>query len=114
METITRRQRKDVTLLGTFVEVYCTGKHPTAERTTHGLAAELGSWQLCSDCAEFLDYAVAKRLHCPLEAKKPICKHCSIHCYDKVHRAKVQKVMAYAGRKMLMRGRLDYLWHYFF
>lgn len=114
METITRRQRKDVTLLGTFVHVYCTGTHPDTVRTACTLHDELGSWQLCPDCAAFLEYAVGRRLGCPLEAKKPICKHCPIHCYDKARRAKVQEIMAYSGRKLMMRGRLDYLWHYFF
>ena len=62
----------------------------------------------------FLEYAITKRLKCPLEAEKPTCKHCRIHCYDKLRREKVREIMSYAGRKLMMRGRLDYLWHYFF
>jgi hypothetical protein len=53
-------------------------------------------------------------MNCPLEAEKPTCKHCRIHCYDKTHREKVREIMSYSGRKLMMRGRLDYLWHYFF
>lgn len=114
MESITRQQKKDIRLIGKFVEVYCAGKHRAAEQTRIILPAGLGERRLCPDCASFFEYAMAKRLKCPLEAEKPSCKHCRIHCYDKPHREKVREIMAYAGRRLMMRGRLDYLWHYFF
>lgn len=114
METITRQQKKDITLLGTFVEVYCAGKHPAAACSPVVLPSGLGGRTLCPECASFLGYAITKRLKCPLEAEKPTCKHCRIHCYDKVRREKVREIMSYAGRRLMMRGRLDYLWHYFF
>jgi hypothetical protein len=114
METINSRQKKDIRLIGKFVEVYCTGKHRESEHTPVILPADLGERTLCQECASFLEYAVTKRLKCPLEAEKPTCKHCRIHCYDKLHREKVREIMSYAGRKLMMRGRLDYIWHYFF
>jgi hypothetical protein len=114
METMNREQKKDIRLIGKFVEVYCAGKHQTAEHASITLSADLGERSLCKECEAFLEYAVAKRLKCPLEAEKPSCKHCRIHCYDKSHREKVREIMSYAGRKLMMRGRLDYLWHYFF
>lgn len=114
METMSREQKKDIRLIAKFVEVYCTGKHRAAERVSTNLPADLGEQSVCQECGSFLEYAVAKRLKCPLEAEKPTCKHCRIHCYDKPHREKVQEIMAYAGRRLMMRGRLDYLWHYFF
>ena len=114
METITSRQKKDVKLLGTFVQVYCAAKHRDTPHATVTLPADLGERSLCPECASFLEYAVSKRLRCPLEAEKPICKHCLIHCYDTPRRAKIREIMAYAGRTMVMRGRIDYLWHYFF
>ncbi|NTV50067.1 MAG: nitrous oxide-stimulated promoter family protein [Geobacteraceae bacterium] len=114
MDAINREQKKDIRLIGKFIEVYCTGKHQTAERASIALPAGLGERFICQECASFLEYTVAKRLKCPLEAEKPTCKHCRIHCYDKPHREKVREIMSYAGRKLMMRGRLDYLWHYFF
>lgn len=114
METINSHQKKDIRLIGKFVEVYCTGKHREAEHTCVALPADLGERVVCTECASFLEYAIAKRLKCPLEAEKPTCKHCRIHCYDKLRREKVREIMSYAGRKLMMRGRLDYLWHYFF
>ena len=114
MEAMNRHQRKDIKLLGKFVEVYCAGKHAASVRTPFLLPGDLGERNLCPDCAAFLGYAVARRLKCPLEEEKPTCKHCRIHCYDKPRREKVREVMGYAGRRLMMRGRLDYIWHYFF
>lgn len=114
MEAVTEQQKKDIRVIGKFVEVYCSGLHQGAGRTRIALPAGVGEHSLCPECATFLEYAVAKRLKCPLEAEKPTCKHCRIHCYDRIHREKVREIMSYAGRKLVMKGRLDYLWHYFF
>jgi hypothetical protein len=114
MDTISRQQKKDIRLLAKFVEVFCHAKHGADEQTPVALPAELGERHLCTECAGFLEYAIYKRLKCPLEAEKPTCKNCRIHCYDTERRAKVREIMAFAGRRLMMRGRLDYLWHYFF
>lgn len=112
METLTKYQKKDIRLIGKFVEVYCAGRHGAAERTPFALPESLGARKLCPECAELMEYAVARRVKCPLEAEKPSCKHCRIHCYAPAQREKVREIMAYSGRKLIMRGRLDYIWHY--
>lgn len=114
MEAVTRHQKNDIRLIGKFVEVYCAGKHRGAERSPVALPADMGERNLCPECASFLHYAITKRLKCPLESEKPTCKHCRIHCYDRPRREKVREIMSYAGRRLMMRGRLDYVWHYFF
>lgn len=114
METVTKDQKKDIGLIGKFVEVYCCGRHHANERSALVLPEGLGVRNLCPECTSFLAYAITKRLKCPLEAEKPTCKHCKIHCYAKPEREKMREIMSYAGRKLMMRGRLDYLWHYFF
>ena len=114
METMTKNQKKDIKLLGKFVEVYCTGKHGAAERAAVELPDGMGERTLCPECAAFLKYAMTRRMKCPLEAEKPTCKHCRTHCYAKPQLAKVKEIMAYSGRTLMMRGRLDYIWHYFF
>jgi hypothetical protein len=114
METMTRLQKSDIKLIGKFVEVYCKGKHLDAERTPVLLPTDLGERSLCPECATFLRYAITRRQKCPLEAEKPSCKHCKTHCYAKPQLAKVKEIMAYSGRKLMLRGRLDYIWHYFF
>lgn len=114
METITKQQKKDIRLIGKFVEVYCAGKHGTSARSTFKLPATLGDRRLCPECTAFMEYAVGQRTKCPLEAEKPSCKKCRIHCYAKIQRDKVREIMAYSGRRLMLRGRLDYIWHYFF
>lgn len=114
MNECTPRQKKDIRLIGKFVEVYCTGKHRGAGRSPFALPEGMGERSLCPECASFLKYAITRRLKCPLEAEKPSCKHCRTHCYAKPQLAKVKEIMAYSGRTLMLRGRLDYIWHYFF
>jgi hypothetical protein len=114
METMNRQQKKDIRLIGKFVEVYCNGKHGGETRDSFPMPEELGERSLCPECATFLKYAIARRLKCPYEAEKPTCKHCRTHCYAKPQLAKVKEIMAYSGRTLMLRGRLDYIWHYFF
>jgi hypothetical protein len=45
---------------------------------------------------------------------KPACKHCPAHCYHPTYRARIREVMKFSGRKMLLGGRLDYLFHLLF
>jgi hypothetical protein len=94
-------QEKDIRVLTTFIGTYCRGKHGSRKG------------ELCGECSGLLDYAKQRRAKCPLDPK-PDCKHCPIHCYAKAQRAKIREVMAYSGRRLLLRGRLDLLWHYFF
>lgn len=114
MEAINRQQKSDIRLLGKFVEVYCAGKHGGSNHEPYTLPGGLGQRSLCPDCTAFLRYAVARRLKCPLEEEKPTCKRCRIHCYAPPQRQLVREIMGYAGRRLIMRGRLDYLFHYLF
>lgn len=112
METMTKQQKSDIKLIGKFVEIYCAGKHGASDRSTVTLPGGLGSRTICPSCAAFLEYAVTKRMKCPLEAEKPTCKRCRIHCYAPQQRQLVREIMSYSGRKLILRGRLDYLIHY--
>lgn len=118
MEQFTKRQQRDLAVLIDFVRVYCHARHDLARRASFELPPEIvpryrRGVELCPDCAGLLSHGIRKRRKCPLDPK-PSCKHCSIHCYGKEHRAKIREVMGFSGRRMIMRGRLDYLWHYFF
>jgi len=115
MEQFTKAQRKDLKVLVNFIRVYCETRHGGAAAT---LPAELTETfgkgiSLCPGCRGLLDYALLKRRNCPLDPK-PSCKNCRIHCYSKEYRAMIREIMAFSGRRMIMRGRLDYLWHYLF
>jgi Nitrous oxide-stimulated promoter len=116
MEQFTSAQKKDLKVLLSFVRVFCSIRHGNQVETA--LSPDLAGMfrkglALCPDCRELIAYALEKRQKCPLDPK-PSCKHCLIHCYSMEYRARIREIMGFSGRRMIMRGRLDYLWHYFF
>ena len=110
---------RDLRLLVKFVEVYCHDLHPAQERSpvtlrSHDVAALAGrEVALCGECTKLLNHALVKRTCCPMDPK-PQCKHCPNHCYHPTYREKIREVMKHSGRKLVMRGRLDYLLHLLF
>ena len=110
---------KDLRLLARFIEVYCHDHHAADQRSvvalrSHDVSALMGrELALCPDCARLLNHALVKRSHCPMDPK-PQCKHCPNHCYHPSYRAKIREVMKHSGRKLVMRGRVDYLLHLLF
>ena len=116
MEQFTDAHKKDMKVLISFVRVFCGVKH--VNQADSLLPPDLSAMfrnglHLCPDCWALVEYALEKRRKCPLDPK-PSCKKCHIHCYSREYRARIREIMAFSGRRMIMRGRLDYLWHYFF
>jgi hypothetical protein len=115
---LTDSERKDLKILALFTAVWCKARHAD-RKAPFTLADErlqdlgLERHRLCENCREFLAYAIARRIKCPLDPK-PTCKHCHLHCYRPGHRERVREIMRFSGRHLLLRGRLDLLWHYFF
>ena len=117
-QPLTRKELKDLKVLLQFTAVYCRVKHDdeksvvtTDEHELQGLPFQI--YPVCKECRDFLLYAFERRLRCPLE-EKPLCKHCPVHCYKPEYRKKVREIMRFSGQYLIMRGRLDLLWHYFF
>jgi hypothetical protein len=114
------RLQRDLSTLVRFIEVYCRDQHPQATDRrsvtvkTHDVARLAGhDVGLCGECARLLHHALVKRSACPMHPK-PACKHCPNHCYAPKYRQQIREVMKYSGRALVMRGRLDYLWHLLF
>lgn len=113
---ITRQEKKDLKILALFTSVYCHDHHHETRLPLDNLPDSLKGlkrYQCCAECLDFLQYAIERRLKCPVE-EKPVCKHCTIHCYRPGHRERVREVMRYSGKTLIRRGRIDLLWHYFF
>lgn len=113
-----RRDRKDLRLLADFIECFCEDHHDgrTEYHPPQAVVEEaFGDRRpiVCAACAGLLIHAFAMRLSCPLDPK-PACKKCSISCYSAAYKVKIHEVMRYSGWRMILRGRVDYLWHYFF
>ena len=110
---------RDLKTLALFIDLYCRHKHAQAERMpaelrTHDVALIAGrTIVLCPECTKLLAHAFVKRTHCPMDPK-PMCKHCPNHCYHPTYRAQIREVMKFSGRKMVLGGRLDYLFHLLF
>ena len=118
-DIVDKKLLADLRVLVRFIEVYCAGQHTEAQRLpvsmpTHDLQAIAGKEvKLCQACSRLLMHALVKRTRCPMDPK-PACKHCPKHCYAPEYRQQMRQVMAYSGRKLVMRGRLDYLLHLWF
>jgi len=115
---LTPKERKDLKVLALFTSVWCRAHHPGAQiaaagELSGGEGIGLEAYPLCAECREFLAYAILRRRKCPLDPK-PACKGCHLHCYRPGHRERVREIMRFSGRHLILRGRLDLLWHYFF
>jgi hypothetical protein len=111
--------RRDVKTLARFVGIYCDGLHASAARAQLTLpqmdleAVAGGPVVVCAECRRLLSHAVMKRAMCPFDPK-PMCKRCPRHCYAPQYREQIRQVMHYAGRRLLLSGRVDYLLHLLF
>jgi hypothetical protein len=119
IEKLPAEVEKDLRTLALFINLYCRYQHAGAERKevhlhTHDVASiARRTVVLCPECTKLLTHAFVKRTHCPMDPK-PMCKHCPNHCYHPKYRQQIQEVMRYSGKKMLLSGRLDYLFHLLF
>ena len=113
---VDERIDRDLHTLTRFIEVCCNHWHKRDARSEVSLKgmnihALMGrSIVLCGGCAKLLAHAVYKRSHCPMDPK-PACKKCPSHCYHPMFRQQIREVMKFSGRKLVLSGRLDYLWH---
>ena len=81
-----------------MIEIYC--------RDQHG-----GKAELCAECAELRDYALARLDKCPFQELKSTCVNCAVHCYKPEMRQRVRDVMRYAGPRMVWRHPVLALTH---
>jgi hypothetical protein len=114
-----RREReveRDLKVVARFIDVYCRHQHPDSNKSpirlkTHDVARICGKpVSLCAECRKLLAHAFVKRTHCPLDPK-PMCKKCPDHCYAPRYAQRMREVMKFSGRRLVLSGRLDYLFH---
>jgi len=116
---VDKKLRRDLKTLVKFIQVYCRHRHGDADKSAakvkgYDLKSIAGKEPvLCSDCAKLLAHALVKRSRCPLDPK-PACAQCPEHCYHPTYRAQIREVMKFSGRKLVLSGRLDYLYHLLF
>lgn len=104
--------RKDIRVLADLTEVYCKKKHAGMVRSPVVAKGKMVNYakelavSLCPGCTKLVLHGAVMRTRCPLDPK-PACKHCPDHCYHPEYRVQVRKVMRFAWRHLLLRGRLD-------
>lgn len=118
MNELDKKQISDLKILARFIQLFCHAKHDRKIVGEESIPEFLRSGhtesnRLCPDCAALLAHGIKKRSLCPLDPK-PSCKSCHIHCYTPEYRQKIREIMAYSGKRMILRGRVDYLFHYWF
>ena len=116
MNELSARQQKELCLLSSFIGLFCRSRH--GRESGAPLPAELSllvgkEQRLCPDCAGLLEYSARRLRSCPMKPK-PLCKKCPVHCYRPDYRQRIREVMAWSGKRLILRGRLDLLFHYFF
>ena len=86
---LTNKERNErVHVLETMISLYCKKKH----KTIH----------VCEECEDLRRYAISRLDECPLLDDRIFCSSCEVHCYDKVHRELIKKVMVFSGKRMIL------------
>ena len=98
MASTDRLAREAQTLQAMFV-LYCRGQH--GSRAT-----------LCAECRDLQEYSLSRLKACPFQQGKTTCAKCPIHCYRLEMRARIKKVMRFAGPRMLLNHPILTLRHY--
>ena len=70
-----------------------------------------GNRELCSDCAEVLDYANNRLSLCRFGNNKPTCRKCPVHCYNKEMRERIRAIMRWSGPRMLFYHPVEAVRH---
>jgi uncharacterized protein YbaR (Trm112 family) len=89
-------KEKDISVWKQFTEIYCRTKHREVEKKRYMDVL------LCNECQKTLEYAVQRR------------EQCHIHCYELEQRERIKEIMRHSGMYMILHGRLDLIFHYFF
>jgi hypothetical protein len=85
-----RRLERERRTVESMIALYCRRVHRTGE-------------DLCPECSELAACARRRLEKCPFGDDKPTCADCPIHCYQPAIREQIQRVMRYAGPRMLLR-----------
>jgi len=108
---------RDIDVLAKFIQIYCRDLHTEKNRERFLARGRLALYfrhhnlHLCEDCSRLLLHGAAKRMMCSLDPK-PRCKKCPMPCYRPGYRESIREVMRYAGRKMILTGRVDLLYKF--
>jgi len=101
MNTFSSKNRiaKEKETIQTMIAIYCKGKHKHTE--------------LCEECFALCDYALKRLTFCKFGDKKPSCRKCPIHCYNKDMKEKIKEVMRFSGPRLIFYRPAETIKHLF-
>ncbi len=82
-----------------MIKVYCTKNHHQK--------------QLCGECQELQDYALKRLEHCRYGERKSFCNQCPTHCYQKLRKEQIKRVMRFSGPRMIFYHPVIAFRHFF-
>lgn len=88
-----RRILREKRTIRAMLIIYCRDHHGGADATS----------RLCEECDRLLHYAHQRLDNCVFGELKQPCNQCSVHCYSKRLRPRIQEIMRYAGPRMTLR-----------
>ena len=105
---IAKKRAEEAEMVSQMIALWCRAHHvgdaPTADAVDDlASTVRLGhrDIQLCPDCVELRDYAIARIKHCPHMDTKTFCSACPTHCYKPEMRERIREVMRWSGPRML-------------
>lgn len=75
-----------------MIRLYCKKNHKSAYKEK----------KLCVECEEIREFAHLRIDKCPMKETKTFCSTCHIHCYGKVKREEIRRIMKWSGPRMLI------------
>ena len=88
------RNKWEKSLIHKMIFLYCREHHGDTKK-------------LCPKCEAILQYAYIRIEKCKFGYDKPVCSSCTVHCYNKIFREKVKKIMKWSGPRMIKYYPLD-------
>ena len=86
---LAKKRNDEKLLISEMIALYCRRQHHSPKEN------------LCPECQQLHDYALARIEHCPFMETKTFCSACKVHCYQPEMREKIRTVMRWAGPRML-------------
>lgn len=82
------KREREKKIVSQMIALYCHHQHQT-------------NTELCKQCNELKEYAIARSDACPFMEQKTFCSNCKVHCYNPEKRQQIKAVMRYAGPRMI-------------
>ena len=86
---LAKKRNDEKLLVSEMIALYCRKQHHSPKEN------------LCPECQQLHDYALARIEHCPFMETKIFCSACKVHCYKPEMREHIRTVMRWAGPRML-------------